>query len=113
MDGLQLPDTPSRHLAYHARMAASFAVAGSIDECASEAVLVWAILEQYGGVEAADSLSDDLPDNRVARPAPNADPTARSRACALALDLEGHFASEGQTEAATFYEELAAALRRL
>jgi hypothetical protein len=110
MSDLVLPDTVVRHLAYHARMAALFAAAGDLDECASEALLVWSILDLHGARRSADSLTSDLPSGRVAGADPTAEATARRRAHDLALELLGHFVSEGQTDSAALYEALASAL---
>lgn len=110
MADLILSETVARHLAYHARTAAAFAAAGNLEQCASEALLAWTILANQDGHAAIDSLTADLPEPRSFSPSSTSEDAARRRAHALALSLEGHFVSEGQTASADLYEQVAAAL---
>jgi hypothetical protein len=110
MAELLLPDVVVRHLAYHTRMAALFATAANITESASEALLASTILDLHGAADAADSLTHDLPGQRVADADPVVLAAARRRAHDLALELLGHFVSEGQFDSAALYEALAAHL---
>lgn len=112
MANLVLSDTAASHLAYHVRMAALFATAGDLDECASEALLAWTILAVHGGPDVADALIGDLPPFRSFDAGSAADVAAHRRAHDLALQLLGHFVSEGQTDSAALYEQLASALHR-
>lgn len=110
MSDLVLPETAACHLAYHARMAARFGAEGDLEECASEALLAWAILDAHGGRQAAESLTSDLPDGRIRAEAWSGDSDVRRRAHALALELLAHYVSEGQADSAALYESLAIAL---
>jgi hypothetical protein len=112
MANLLLSDTAASHLAYHTRLAAIFATAGDLDECASEALLAWTILTVHGGGDVADSLIGDLPPFRSFDAGTTSDVAARRRAHALALELLGHFVSEGQTDSAALYEDVASALHQ-
>jgi hypothetical protein len=110
MANLVLSDTAASHLAYHTRLATLFATAGDLDECASEALLAWTILTIHGGGDEADSLIGDLPPSRSFETDSTSDAAVRRRAHDLALALQGHFVSEGQTASAALYERLASAL---
>lgn len=112
MADLILSETAARHLAYHSRMAAARAAAGDLDECASEALLAWTILSSQAEQLASDALTVDLPEPSSFSRSPASEDAARRRAHALALSLEGHFASEGQTDSANLYEQLGAALEQ-
>jgi hypothetical protein len=112
MSEMIFPDVVVRHLAYHTRMAASFAAAGNTTESASEALLASTILDLHGAGDAADSLTHDLPVGRIADADPPALAAARRRAHDLALELLGHFVSEGQFDSAALYEALAAQLHQ-
>jgi hypothetical protein len=111
MANLVLSDTAASHLVYHTRMATLLATQGDVDECASEALLALTILTLHGG-DVADSLIGDLPSVRSFDARSVSDDAARRRAYDLALELLGHFVSEGQTESVALYEELASALHR-
>jgi len=110
MADLTLPETAARHLAYHSRMAAEFAAAGNLDECASEALLAWAILSRHDDGHITDAPTVDLPEPSSVSESPASGDAVRRRAHTLALSLEGHFTSEGQTDSADLYEQLAAEL---
>ncbi len=110
MADLNISQTAVRHLAYHSRMAAAFATAGNVDECASEALLAWSILASHGEGDIVDALTGDLPEPETLGATPQAQDAARRRAHALALGLQGHFASEGQTDSANLYEQVASSL---
>jgi hypothetical protein len=108
---LNISQTAVRHLAYHSRMAAAFGAAGNVDECASEALLAWSILASHGEADVIDALTGDLPEPETLVATPEAHDAARRRAYALALGLQGHFVSEGQTDSATLYERVASSLQ--
>jgi hypothetical protein len=91
-------------------MASSFAAAGNVDECASEALLAWTILTSHGERDVIDALTGDLPEPETLGATPQAQDAASRRAHALALGLQGHFVSEGQTDSATLYEKVASSL---
>jgi len=110
MADLILSETTARHLAYHTRMAAELAAAGNLDECASEALLAWTILSHHADGTVTDTPTVDLPEPGSSGDAPTPGDTVRRRAHSLALSLEGHFTSEGQTDSADLYEQVAAAL---
>lgn len=110
MANLVLSDIAAGHLAYHSRMASLLASSGDLDQCASEALLAWTILTVHGGGDVADSVIGDLPPFREFEAGSTSDLAARRRAHDLALGLLGHFVSEGQTESAALYENVASAL---
>ena len=110
MSDLMIPEAAAGHLAYHARMAAVFAAAGDVVESASESLLVWTLLTQHGGEDAATSVGLDLLDERITALTASGEAVAQRRAHALALELEGHFVSEGLYDIATLYESVAADL---
>lgn len=110
MPDLVIPEVAARHLAYHARMAAAFAAAGDVVESASESLLVWTLLAQHGGEDAAASVRSDLLDERISAVPATVEALVQRRAHALALELQGHFVSEGLYDVATLYESVAADL---
>ena len=112
MADLILSQTAARHLAYHSRMAAAFAAASNLDECASESLLAWTILSTHGGPDITDAVTGDLPEPEALGATHASQDAARRRAHALALGLQGHFVSEGQTDSATLYERVASSLHQ-
>jgi hypothetical protein len=109
MGDVTLSPLAAAHLAYHLRMAASFAAAGNLMESASEAALGWTILHLQG--DASDVvLEHDLPAFGVARASDDAWHAVQRRAQALALELQAHFVSEEQHDAASMYEAVGSAL---
>ena len=104
-----MPRTATGQFAYHLRMAAVFAVAGELDESASETVLAWTMLaEGWPGADSAAlaTASELIGQDQVALSVQHRD-AARDRARSLALDLEGHFVSVGRHAEAELYASLA------
>jgi len=101
MADLVVPELAAAQLTYHLRMAAGFAAAGEVRECASEAALAWTVLSLYGGVDAD---AGDLPSLRVAGVSDAQWDSVLRRTQALALELQAHFVSEGQYATAAIYE---------
>ena len=107
---LLLPAAVVPHLGYHAHLAAEFGSGGHADEAASEALLAWTILAVHGASEAHLLITGDLPTDRVAGVEPAQRTETRRRAHTLALELQAHFQSEGQSAAARLYERVAVEL---
>jgi hypothetical protein len=107
MADLTVPELAATQLSYHLRMAAGFAAASDVRECASEAVLAWTILSLYESVHAD---AGDLPGIRVAGVSDAQWDSALRRAQALALELQAHFVSEGQYATAEIYEAVGRAV---
>jgi hypothetical protein len=97
-------------LSYHLRMVVALATAGEMAECASEAALAWTILSM-AGPEAVSALGADLPDVDVIAVSEAQWDAVLRRAHALALQLQAHFVSEGQSATAALYEGVGAALK--
>ena len=109
MADLVVPGPAAAQLAYHLRMAAAFAAAGDVGECASEATLAWTILSMHGA-SALDATNGDLPGMPVAGASDAQWDLVRRRTHALALALQAHFVSEGQRSTAEVYESVAGAV---
>jgi hypothetical protein len=94
---------------YHLRMAAVFAASGELDQSGSEAVLAWAILATAwpSAVDLALDTASELIGQEQAGVSEAHRLAARSRAHALALQLEGHYTSVGLHDVATLYESVA------
>lgn len=109
MSGFSLSPCAAAQLSYHVRMAAVFAVAGESDESASEAVLAWTMLATCSpvAVSAAAATASELIDQDQVALSEAARSAARDRAHALALALESHFVSCGQSEEAALYASVA------
>ena len=91
-------------VAYHMRVAAGFAAAGDPARAASEVTLAWTVLSTHGWVDLGP-VAHDLPTPSAAGVDWDA---VERRTAALALELQSHFVSEGQYEAAAIYETAAA-----
>lgn len=106
---LSLSATVAGQFSYHVRMAAVFAVAGETAESASESVLAWTILVTSwpGAHHAAVATAGELIGQDQVSLSDSHRDTARTRAHALALELEAHFVSVGLHEEASLYSSVA------
>jgi hypothetical protein len=116
---LQMNAVASGQFSYHVRMAAMCAIAGKIEESASEAVLAWAVLSSCcaGAAAGAAAVGAELIDPERVAASDDQRRRAQTRAHDLALSLEAHYVSVGQHDVATLYEtvadELDASIARL
>lgn len=106
---LTLSPTAAAQFSYHLRMAAVFAAAGELDQSGSEAVLAWTILATVSPstVELALDTASELIGQEHAGVSEAHRVAARTRAHALALDLEAHYVSVGLHGVAGLYETVA------
>ena len=90
-------------------MAAVFAAAGEHDQSGSEAVLAWTILATASpsAVDLALDTASELIGQEQAGVSEAHRVSARTRAHALALDLQAHYVSVGLHEVAELYETVA------
>ena len=108
MAELTLPHVVAAQVDEHLRIAVGLAMAGKATEAAGEAALA-RMLMRLSGTADLPRLTDlprmaDLTDDQRRR--------LKQTTCALALDFEAHFVSEGQHELANMYEAIAAEIDR-
>jgi hypothetical protein len=108
MDDVRVPEPAAAQLAYHLRMAAAFAAADDPIESASAATLAWTIFAMFDPLAAA--RTPDLPGASVVATGPDRWNDLHRRTSALALELQGHFVSEGQHDTADIYARAAGAV---